>query len=171
VLAAPLTIDRTSYARATGVATEVDLFAHSVGTATIVGSATGLPTTTLTKDATSGRFFARIPLAVGAAPPPFIRYTVTAPGSDPTVRDAPAVDEVTVTQARYSQATHILTVNATSSDQTSPPAVLTATGSPLEPLGTLASGALNVTLTAPPYQVVVKSSKGGTDTLLVDLVP
>ena len=60
VLAAPLTIDRTSYARATGVATEVDLFAHSVGTATIVATATGLPTTTLTKDATSGRFFAKI---------------------------------------------------------------------------------------------------------------
>jgi hypothetical protein len=166
-----LTIDRTSYARATGVATEIDLFAHSIGTATIVGSATGLPTTTLTKDATSGRFFARIPLAVGVAPPPFIRYTVTAAGSDPTVRDAPTIDEVTITQARYSQATHILTVNATSSDQTSPVAVLTATGSPLEPLGTLASGVLNVTLTAPPYQVVVKSSKGGSDTLLVDLVP
>ena len=132
VLAAPLTIDRTSYTRATGTATEIDLFAHSVGTATIVGSATGLPTTTLTKDATSGRFFARIPLAVNAAPPPFIRYTVTATGSDPTVRDAPAVDEVTVTQARYSVATHVLTVNATSSDQATPLAVLTATGSPLE---------------------------------------
>jgi hypothetical protein len=171
VLAAPLTIDRTSYTRATGTATEVDLFAHSVGTATIVATATGLPTTTLTKDATSGRFYARIPLAVNAAPPPFIRYTVTATGSDPTVRDAPAVDEVTITQARYSVATHVLTVSATSSDQAAPLAVLTATGSPLEPLGTLASGVLNVTLTAPPYQVVVKSSKGGTDTLLVDLVP
>ena len=34
-----------------------------------------------------------------------------------------------------------------------------------------AGGVLNVTLTAPPYQVVVTSSKGGTDTLLVDLVP
>jgi hypothetical protein len=171
VLAAPLTIDRTSYAKATGVATEVDLFAHSVGTATIVASATGLPTTTLTKDATSGRFFARVPLAVNAAPPPFIRYTVTATGSDPTVRDAPAIDEVTVTQARYSLATHVLTVNATSSDQTAPLAVLTASGSPLEPLGTLSGGVLNATLTAPPYQVVVTSSKGGTNTLLVDLVP
>jgi hypothetical protein len=171
VLAAPLTIDRTSYAKATGVATEVDLFAHSVGTATIVATATGLPTTTLTKDATSGRFFARIPLAVNAVPPPFIRYTVTATGSDPTVRDAPSVDEVTVTQARYSLATHVLTVNATSSDQTAPLAVLTASGSPLEPLGTLSGGVLNATLTAPPYQVVVTSSKGGTSTLLVDLVP
>jgi hypothetical protein len=170
VLAAPLTIDRTSYAQAAGTATEVDLFAHSVGTATIVGSATGLPTTTLTKDATSGRFYARIPLAVGAAPPPFVRYTVTAPGSDPTVRDAAAVDEVTVTLARYSLATHVLTVNATSSDQSSPP-VLTAAGSPLEPLGTLTGGVLNATVTAPPYQVVVTSSKGGTNTLLVDLVP
>jgi hypothetical protein len=80
------------------------------------------------------------------------------------------IDEVTITQARYSVATHVLTVNATSSDQVSPP-VLTAAGSPLEPLGTLASGVLNVTVTAPPYQVVVTSSKGGTATLLVDLVP
>jgi hypothetical protein len=166
VLAAPLTIDRTSYARA-ATGTEIDLFAHSVGAATIVGSATGLTTTTLTKDATSGRFYARI---AGAAVPPFIRYTVTAPGSDPTVRDAPVVDEVTITQARYSLATHTLTVNATSSEQVSPP-VLTATGSPLEPLGTLSSGVLNVVVTAPPYQVVVTSSKGGTAALLVDLVP
>jgi hypothetical protein len=130
VLAVPLTIDRTSYARAAGTATEIDLFAHSVGTATIVASATGLPTTTLTKDATSGRFYARIPLAVDAAPPLRIRYTVTAPGDDPTVRDAPVVDKVTITQARYSQATHVLTVNATSSDQSIPP-VLTASGTHL----------------------------------------
>jgi hypothetical protein len=166
VLAAPLTIDRTSYARP-ATSTEIDLFAHSVGTATIVGSATGVPTTTLTRDATSGRFFARI---AGAPVPPFIRYTVTAPGSDPTVRDAPVVDEVTISLARYSVGTQILTVNAASSDQVTPP-VLTASGSPLEPFGTLASGVLNVTLTAPPYQVVVTSSKGGTSTLPVDLVP
>jgi hypothetical protein len=170
VLAAPLTIDRTSYARVATAATEVDLFAHSVGAATIVGSATGLPTTTLTKDATNGRFFARIPLGVGAAPPPFIRYTVTAPGSDPTVRDAPSVDEVTITLARYSVANHTLTVNATSSEQVTPP-VLTASGSPLEPLGTLTAGVLSVIVTAPPYQVVVTSAKGGTSTLIVDLVP
>jgi hypothetical protein len=166
ILAAPLTIDRTSYARPT-TSSEIDLFAHSVGTATIVSSATGIPTTTLTKDATSGRFFAKI---ASTTVPPFIRYTVTATGSDPTVRDAPVVDEVTISLARYSVATHILTVNAASSDQVTPP-VLTASGSPLEPLGTLASGVLNVTLTAPPYQVVVTSSKGGTSTLLVDLVP
>jgi len=49
--------------------------------------------------------------------------------------------------------------------------VLTATGSPLEPLGTLAGGVLNVVLQAPPYQVTVKSSAGGSDTLFVDLVP
>jgi hypothetical protein len=169
VLAAPLTIDRTSYTRAT-TGSEVDLFAHSVGAATIVGSATGIPATTLTKDTTSGRFYARIPLAAGATLPGFIRYTVTATGSDPTVRDAPLADEVGITLARYSLATHTLTVNAASSDQTSPP-VLTATGSPLEPLGTLTSGVLNVVLTAPPYQVVVTSSKGGSDTFIVDLVP
>jgi len=169
VLATPLTIDRTSFARATS-GSEIDLFAHSTGSATIVGSATGIPTTTLTKDTASGRFFARIPLAVGAAIPPFIRYTATATGNDPTLRDSPTSDEVSITLARYSLATKTLTVNAASSDQLGAP-VLTATGSPLEPLGTLAGGVLNVVLQAPPYQVTVKSSAGGSDTLFVDLVP
>lgn len=169
VLQTALTIDRTSYAR-TAAGSEIDLFAHSVGGATIVGSATGIPTTTLTKDATSGRFFARIALAAGAAIPPFVRYTATATGSDPTVRDAPVIDEVTITNVSYTLATKTLTVNATSSDPVGAP-TLTASGSPLEPLGTLTGGVLNVVLNAPPYQVTVTSSKGGTDTFLVDLRP
>lgn len=169
VLATPLTIDRTSFARA-ATGSEIDLFAHSTGAATVVGSATGIPTTTLTKDTASGRFFARIALAAGAAIPAFVRFTATSAGNDPTVRDSPTTDEVSITLARYSVATKTLTVNAASSNQVGAP-VLTATGSPLEPLGTLTAGVLNVVLQAPPYQVTVKSSSGGSDTLFVDLVP
>jgi hypothetical protein len=169
VLNTALTIDRTSYARS-GTGSEIDLFAHSTGSATIVGSATGIPTTTLTKDAASGRFFARIALAAGAAIPAFVRYTATSAGNDPTVRDAPTTDEVSITLARYSLATKTLTVNAASSNQVGAP-TLSASGSPLEPFGNLTGGVLNVVLQAPPYQVTVKSSAGGSDTLFVDLVP
>jgi hypothetical protein len=102
--------------------------------------------------------------------PAFVRYTATATGSDPTVRDTPLIDEVTITRASYSLATHTLMVNATSSDALGAPA-LTASGSPVEPLGNLTAGVLNVVLAAPPYQVTIKSSKGGTDTSLVDLKP
>ena len=119
-LAAPLTIDRTSYARSAS-ATEIDLFTHSSGTSTIVASAVGIPTTTLTRDATSGRFYSRVSLAAGATPPAFIRYTVTRTGNDPTVRDAPAADEVSITTATWSAGSRVLTVNAASSDTVSAP--------------------------------------------------
>jgi hypothetical protein len=168
-LAAPLTVDRTSYARS-ATATEIDLMTHASTNATIVASALGLPTTTLTRDAASGRFFSRIPLAAGAAPPAFIRYTVTRTGNDPTVKDVPTIDEVTISKATYSLSSQVLTVNATSSDTVNV-TVLTASGSPLEPLGVLTAGVLTTTVTAPPYKVQVSSTLGGTDTLIVDLVP
>jgi len=169
VLATPLTIDRTSFARtATGL--EVDFFAHSAGDATITASAAGVPTTTLSGDPIAGRFDAAVNLAPGTPLPAFIRYTATSAGSDPTVRDSPLVDEVTVTAATYSQSSHRLTVNAVSSDQLGAP-TLTAAGNPLEPLGTLTGGVLVLPLAAPPFQVTVTSSAGGTGTLVVDLTP
>ena len=169
VLATPLTIDRTSFAR-TAAGSEVDLFVHSGGNATITASAAGVPTTTLSGDPIAGRFDAAVNLAPGAPLPAFIRYTATSPGSDPTVRDSPLVDEVTITAATYSQSSHLLTVNAVSSDQLGAP-TLTASGNPLEPLGTLMGGVLVKPLPAPPFQVTVTSSAGGTRTLAVDLTP
>ena len=80
------------------------------------------------------------------------------------------LDPERVGEASYSLSTRTLTVNATSSDQLGGP-VLTATGSPVEVLGTLAGGTLNVVLQVPPYQVTVRSSAGGSDTFLVDLTP
>jgi len=61
-------------------------------------------------------------------------------------------------------------VNAVSSDQLGAP-TLTAAGNPLEPLGTLTAGVLVLPLAAPPFEVVVTSSAGGTGSLLVDLTP
>jgi hypothetical protein len=169
VLATALTIDRTSFAR-TAAGSEVDFFVHSDGNATITASAAGVPTTTLSGDPTVGRFDAAVNLAPGTPLPAFIRYTATSAGNDPTVRDSPLVDEVTVTAATYSQSSHRLTVNAVSSDQLGAP-TLKAAGNPLEPLGTLTGGVLVLPLSAPPFQVTVTSSAGGTRTLVVDLTP
>jgi hypothetical protein len=169
VLATQMAIDRTSFAR-TAAGSEVDLFVHADPTATVTASAAGVPTTTLSADPITGRFDAAVNLAPGTALPAFIRYTAAAAGSDPTVRDSPLVDEVTITAATYSQSSHVLTVNAVSSDQLGAP-TLKASGNPLEPLGTLTGGVLVTPLTAPPFQVTVTSSAGGTRTLAVDLTP
>ena len=170
VLVTPLTIDRTSFARTAVGSSEIDLFAHSVGNATVTASAAGIPTTTLSGDPLVGRFYAMVNLAPGTPLPASIQYTATSAGNTPTVGVSPLVDEVTVTVATYSQSRHVLTVNAVSSDQLGAP-TLTAAGNPQEPLGTLTGGVLVLPLAAPPFQVTVTSSAGGTGTLLVDLTP
>jgi hypothetical protein len=169
VLNTLVTIDRTSFAR-TAAGSEVDLFVHADANATITASAAGVPTTTLSGDPLVGRFDAAVNLAPGTPLPAFIRYTATSAGNDPTVIDSPLVDEVTITAATYSVSSHVLTVNAVSSDQLGAP-TLTASGNPLEPLGTLTGGVLVKPLAAPPFQVTVTSSAGGTRTLAVDLTP
>jgi hypothetical protein len=170
VLVTPLVIDRTSFARTAAGSSEIDLFAHSVGNATITASAAGIPTTTLSADPLVGRFYAMVNLAPGTPLPASISYTAASAGNTSTVGASPLVDEVTVTAATYSQSRHVLTVNAVSSDQLGAP-TLTASGNPQEPLGTLTGGVLTVSLVAPPFQVTVTSSAGGTGTLLVDLTP
>lgn len=170
VLVTPQTIDRTSFTRTAAGSTEIDLFAHSVGNATITGSAAGIPTTTLSGDPLVGRFYAMVNLAPGTPLPASIQYTATSAGNTPTVGVSPLIDEVTVTAATYSQTSHVLTVNAVSSDQLGLP-TLTASGNDQELLGTLTGGVLVLPLAAPPFQVTVTSSSGGIGTLLVDLTP
>src|SRR5499426_207092 len=165
---AALTVDRTSFSRTAAGGSEINLFVHTAGNATVVATGTGIPNTTLTTDPATGRAYARIVLAPGAAVPQTIHYTATVPGSRDTVRDGQMTDEVTVAGATYSMGTRSLTVKATSSDQVGAP-TLSAAGSPNEPLGTLSAGTLTVPLAMTPYQVNVTSSAGGTDSLLVDL--
>ena len=164
----PLTVDRTSFSRTVAGGSEIDLLAHTVGNGTLIATGTGIPNTTLTTDPATGRAGARIVLAPGAALPTTISYTASSPGSTATVSNNPLIDEVTVATATYSQASGSLTVNATSSDQVGTP-TLSAAGNPSEPLGTLTAGTLTTPLVAPPFQVNVTSSEGGTDKLLVDL--
>src|SRR5262245_21414622 len=170
VIATPLTVDRTSFSRSVAVNSQVSLFAHSAGNATVMASGDGLPTTTLVGDPATGRFFAGLTLPVGAPLPGFVRYGAAAPGDEPTVLDSPLVDEVTVTTATFSIGSRVLTVNATSSDPVGAP-TLTASGSPFEPIGTLTGGILAVPLAVPPFQITVTSSEGGSGTLRVQLVP
>lgn len=162
-----LTIDRTTYLRNANTS-QINVFVHSSGNATVTASGTGIPTTTLTGDPNTGRFFARILLGPNAALPAFITITASSAGNTSTTRDNPLVDEVTVDSATYNVTTQTLTIQAHSSDQTSPP-TLTAEGSPLEPLGTLTSGTLAVPMTVPPGTVTVTSSAGGKDSRTVDI--
>lgn len=170
VIATPLTVDRTTYSRSAGLSTEVDLFAHSAGNASVTAAAAGLPATMLAGDPVFGRFYAGIFLPTGVPLPAFVRYTAQTVGDDPTVIDLPLVDEVKVTAATYSIGGGVLTVTASSSDQVAVP-TLTASGSPFEPIGTLTGGILVTPLAVPPFQITVTSSAGGSGSLPVDLVP
>jgi hypothetical protein len=170
VIATPLTADRTTYLRSAGLNTEVDLFVHSAGNASVTATADTLPITTLRRDPASGRFYAGLFLPPGTPLPAFVRYTAQSVGDDPTVLDSQLVDDVTVTAATYSIGGGVLTVTASSSDQVAVPA-LTAFGSPLEPIGTLTGGILVTPLAVPPFQITVTSSAGGSGSLPVDLVP
>jgi hypothetical protein len=170
VIATPLTADRTTYSRSAGLSTEVDLFVHSAGNASVVATAGGIPTTNLAGDPATGRFYAGLFLAPGSPLPAFVRYTAQSVGDDPTVLDSPLVDEVKVTTATYSIGGGVLTVTASSSDQVAMP-TLTASGSPFEQIGTLTGGILVTPLAVPPFQIIVTSSNGGAGSLPVDLVP
>jgi hypothetical protein len=171
VVATALTIDRTSYVRPSATSAQINVFAHSAGNATLVASGTGIPTTTLTRDAATGRFFARIVPTTPGTLPAFIRITASAPGSDTTVRDNPLVDEVTVTQASYDAGTSRLTIRAASSDLVAPRPTLTAsTSAPVVSLGTLdATGTLIATVAVPSAAISVTSSAGGVGVLPVSL--
>jgi hypothetical protein len=171
VVASALTIDRTSYVRASTTSAQVNVFAHAAGNATLIASGTGIPSTVLTADGATGRFFAQIIPSTPATLPAFIRITASAPGADNTVRDSPLVDEVTVTQATFDKAASKLTIKAVSSDLVAPAPTLSAsTAAPVVSLGTLdATGTLVASVTVPSASISVTSSKGGVGVLPVSL--
>jgi len=162
-----LTIDRTSYLR-NATTSQVNVFVHSSGNATVTASGTGIPSTTLTGDPATGRFFARIVLGPNAAMPASIRLTASSPGNNPTTRDNPLIDEVTVDSATYNVLNNTLTITAHSSDKTTPPTLM-AEGGPLDQLGTLVAGTRTVQTPVPPGTVTVTSSLGGQDSRTVDI--
>jgi hypothetical protein len=101
--------------------------------------------------------------------------SVAIPESTPTTQAAPLVDLVHIQRAEYNLNSGELTVVASSSDETSPPA-LTATASSGAAIGTLSGDGATKTLTTgitptPPATVTVTSGSGGSDTEEVVILP
>lgn len=164
ILSTPLTVTRTTYARANPGT--VSVFANSAPTATLTVSGgpnfPGAPVPMVGDP--SGRFFAHVDIANTTTLPAFVTVTATNPGNSATSINSSLVDVVNVTRADYSMATGQLTIQASSSDQAVPP-TLTAVG-----LGTLTAGSLTVSVAVPPAFVLVQSSAGGEDTRLVNII-
>ncbi len=171
-VASALSIDRTSYSRTTATSAKVSVFARSAGDASLVASGVGIPTTALTRDPVSGRFFAAIIPTDPQALPAAIRVTSTAPNSTTVMRESALVDEVTISHAMFDEATGELSIQASSSDATLKPTLSAITSLPTLPLGALdALGTLTVTTTVPSSSITVTSAAGGVSTLPVTLVP
>jgi hypothetical protein len=171
-VASALTVDRTSYSRPSPATAKISIFARSSGDATLIATGAGIPTTTMTKDPITGRFFAAILPTDATILPAFIRISATAPNSTAVIRESALVDEVTVASARFDEASGMLSIQASSSDASLQPALSASTSLPTLPLGTLdATGTLVVNTTVPSASITITSSGGGSSTLPVNLVP
>ncbi len=101
--------------------------------------------------------------------------TTAIPASTPSTVAASLVDLVRIQRAEYSLASGQLTLVASSSDETSPPA-LTATASSGASIGSLAGDGFTKTLVTgitpyPPARITVTSANGGSDTEEVVILP
>jgi hypothetical protein len=176
----PLSLDRVTCSFIT-TAESIDLFLTSKRGAAIkvtdatVGSPTfGAVLATGTVTSTRGTYYRSFP---GTA------ETITVTVSDPlgvftpTSATANVIDYINITRPTFSLFTHILSIQATSSDFfTNPiaPPVLTVTGfgvMTLDPLTGVYSLSSPVGLNALPPRVTVTSSSGGSDTATVAIVP
>lgn len=95
--------------------------------------------------------------------------------STPTTTPMPLTDLVVISRAEYSLASGQLTLVASSSDETSPPALTARTGNGTL-IGSLSGNGAVKTLTTglspiPPAKVQVTSASGGSDSEDVVLVP
>jgi hypothetical protein len=166
-LPTPLIVERTTYDRIPG-RTQVDVFA-SAGPAAALAFAP--PTTPMNADAL-GRFFGQ---AVGE---PFAS-PVTVDAANPSMNNSPVsvpnnavVDVVRITRAEYSRGTGTLTIEAASSDETTPP---TLSAGALGNLSLVDGGPTQrldgVAAAIPPATITVTSTAGGSDTEEVTVLP
>jgi hypothetical protein len=172
VAPAPLTVDRTSYARAVDGQGQVDVFVASAPGATVTvsgGPNLGGPHP-LAGDGT-GLFFASVPVGDAGTLPATVTVSATNPGNVQTDQIRPLPDLVTVTLAQYDRTARTLTVNATSSDQSTTPPTLSLVGFGNFPTTDLAGGTIAVgPVAAPPAAVTVLSTAAGQATLPVTVV-
>lgn len=183
VLPAPLVVERTTYSSfatsPTTTQTQIDVFAISAPSATLSfdDSATPVVNTPMLGDA-FGRFFGQA-LVPPASLSPVSITAVNPPNTPTTSLPTGLTDVVSITKAEYSLATGTLVIEASSSDETLPPALTDTVFGPLALVGTGPLQRLSVTLPVPappagripPASVTVRSSAGGADTEEVIILP
>lgn len=168
--ATSLTVPRVSYAR-TSLGTNVDVFAVSTLGATLNIFSPSTSTTAIVPSMTAGTgllagmFFEEYP---SAGPPAAVKVTATAVGAAPTSLIVNCTDVVIITAATWSKSTQHLVITASSSDKVLlPPLSVTS-----PPLGAIpAAGTLDIGCAIPPATVTVNSTKGGSCTELVQIIP
>ncbi|AOE87532.1 hypothetical protein [Pseudomonas sp. TCU-HL1] len=177
----PVIVQRSTYSRSAGEAgasAQQDVFVMAPppsGTASYEDSADAA--VAMTEANATGNWYGQS--ASNPTLPASVSITadnsVAIPESTPTTLAAPLVDLVQIQRAEYSLSSGQLTVVASSSDETSPPA-LTATASSGAAIGALSGDGAIKSLTTgitptPPAKVTVTSGGGGSDTEEVVILP
>ena len=179
-LPTPLMPQRTTYSRRTengDLHAQQDVFVMAPPPPAAVTLTSQTPNLNLTEANGTGAWYAQSVLNPNV--PTTLVLTadnsVAIPTSSLTTANLPLADLVTITQAEYHLSTGQLTLVASTSDETSPPALTAHTGNGTL-LGNLSgNGAVKTLSTSlspiPPAKVQVTSANGGSDSEDVVLVP
>ncbi|MBI5741046.1 MAG: carboxypeptidase regulatory-like domain-containing protein [Nitrospirae bacterium] len=172
VVPMPLTVQRSTYARA-AAGGQVDVFATSSPAAAVdVSGGAVFPVTPLAGDA-DGFFFAHISLSDASVLPATVTVTVNRGLPDEAQVTKNLTDVVLITKAEYDTTLSSLIVEAASGDQLAPPTLTVSEFAPgtMTPVaGSTLSRLVVGGLIAPPYAVTVTSSAGGQDSANVAIV-
>lgn len=176
----PMITQRSTYSRKAGDSAPVaqqDVFVLAPPPPGTVALTSNNPVLNLTELNGTGSWYAQS--STNPSLPTTLQLTadnhVAIPSSTPTTLSMPLSDLVVIQRAEYSLNSGQLTIEASTSDETSPP-VLTATSGSGAAIGALSGdGALKILATGispiPPAKVRVTSSNGGTDTEEVVILP
>ena len=175
----PLITQRSTYSRKQGASAPIaqqDVFVLAPPPPATVSLSSSTPALKLTEADTTGSWYVQNP--VNPTLPTTLQVTadnhLAIASSTPTTLPMALTDLVVIQRAEYSLSSGQLTLVATTSDETSPPA-LTATSGTGAAIGALSGSAAVKTLTTgispiPPAKVRVTSSNGGSDTEEVVIV-
>lgn len=176
----PMITQRSTYSRKAGDSAPVaqqDVFVLAPPPPGTVALTSNNPALNLTELNGTGSWYAQS--STTPSLPTTLQLTadnhIAIPTSTPTTLSTPLSDLVVIQRAEYSLNSGQLTIEASTSDETSPP-VLTATSGSGAAIGALSGdGALKTLATGispiPPAKVRVTSSNGGTDTEEVVILP
>ena len=175
----PLITQRSTYSRRQGASAPIaqqDVFVLAPPPPATVSLSSSTPALKLTEADTTGNWY--VQSSINPTLPTTLQVTadnhLAIASSTPTTLPMALTDLVVIQRAEYSLSSGQLTLVASTSDETSPPA-LTATSGTGAAIGALSGSAAVKTLTTgispiPPAKVRVTSSNGGTDTEEVVIV-